>query len=114
MSKACPGCGESSQVLDLPAFWKSLAPGAELKAELAQPPSYAPAWLPVLGLVVAGVWLLAAGSLLGLVALAAGAGAGWVAWTRFQEAEAAREAWARSLYCRKCPGVFLPEQAKVA
>lgn len=114
MGTACPRCEDPSQVVNLPAFWRSLAPGAELKAELAQPPSYAPAWPLLLGLAVVGVIGLVAGVwVLGLLGLLAAGGVGYAAWTSFAEAEAAREAWTRSLYCRRCPGVFLPEDAKV-
>ena len=69
----CPTCGESSQVLRLEEFWRSLSQDAELKRDLAQPPEYPARWLIPLGLVVLAVVVLTSGSVgAGLLLLLAG------------------------------------------
>lgn len=115
MAAACPQCGDPSQVLNLPAFWRGLPKETQLRQELAQPPAYEPAWIPVVGLLVLGVWALADGLwLAGVLATLAGAGLGAWAWRAWHEAEEAREIWERSLYCRRCPRTFPIEDAKLA
>lgn len=114
MAAACPICADPSQVLALPAFWRSLPREAELRRELAQPPEYEPALLPVVGLLVFGGWAVWSGAwVVGVLAAVAGLAAGVWVWRLWLEAERAREEWERSLYCRRCPRVFLREHAKL-
>lgn len=113
MPTACPTCAEPSQVLALPAFWRSLPREAELRRELAQPPAYEPALLPIVGLLAFGGWAVWSGMWWpGVLAVLAGLGAGVWMWRLWREAEQARDEWERSWYCRRCPGVFLREHAK--
>ncbi|MFE7566880.1 hypothetical protein ACFU76_07930 [Streptomyces sp. NPDC057539] len=92
---------------DLPAFWQSLSQDAELKGRLAPPPNPDLRWIPAAGLLGAGVLLLLTGAvLLGVLALLAGGGAGFLAHRRYEEAAAALEAWKQSLYCRHCDRKF--------
>lgn len=105
---ACPQCGESSQVLRLQEFWRSLSQDAELKRDLAQPPEYAGRFIIPLGLIAVAIFVLVNGDALGLLLLAVGLGAGWWMWRQTAAAEAARERWQRLLYCRRCPAQFLP------
>jgi hypothetical protein len=104
----CPQCGESSQVLRLKDYWRSLSQDAEAKRDLAQPPDYAARWLIPACLVALAVFVLSNGDMLGLLLLAAGGLSGW--WMRRQSAAAqeAQEAWERALYCRRCPAQFEP------
>lgn len=105
----CPTCGESSQVLKLDEFWRSLSQDAELKRSLAQPPDYAARWLIPFGLAATAVLLLTTGGiLLGLLLLLAGAGSGAWMWLATTAAQEARERWGRLLYCRRCPNQFEP------
>ncbi|NUL14489.1 hypothetical protein [Streptomyces lunaelactis] len=105
----CPTCGESSQVLKLEEFWRSLSQDAELKRDLAQPPSYAAQWLVPLGLIVLGFIVLTSGGVgAGLLLLLAGLGTGAWMWRASAAAEEARERWRRLLYCRRCPAQFEP------
>lgn len=117
MAYACPGCEESSQVVNLADFWRSLSQDAELKASLAQPPPYEARWVVPLVLGAAAILCFtmgsAAGILLGLVLLLAAGGS--VAWILRESAarEAARAAWLQLLYCRHCPRQFPPDKALV-
>lgn len=118
MAHACPQCGESSQVLHLAEFWKSLPQDAELKASLAQPAPYDARYVVSLVLGAVAVLCLTAGSaapvVLGVaLLLAAVASVAWF-WRAAAEREAAREAWLRLLYCRRCPNQFAPEKALAA
>lgn len=114
MAAACPQCADHTQVLNLPAFWRGLPKEAALRRELAKPPAYDPAWLPVAGLLAVGLIAMADGLwLTGALALLAGAVLGAWVWRAWREAEEARERWERSLYCRRCPAVFPVEDATV-
>jgi uncharacterized protein YbaR (Trm112 family) len=106
MAHACPGCKESGLVHDLPAFWRGLAPGAELKAELAPPPKPEVRWQWPTGLLGFGVLLLLTGALWGLLLLLAGVAAGYIAHGRYTAAQMARAAWEQTLYCRHCAVTF--------
>lgn len=108
----CPTCGESSQVLKLDEFWRSLSQDAELKRSLAQPPEYPARWLIPLGLIALAVWVLVTGGVvLGLLLFLAGLGSGAFMWRATAAAEDARERWTRLLYCRRCPAQFEPGKA---
>lgn len=112
MAVACPRCEESAQVRPLPVYWASLAPGAELKQSLAQPPRYQAQWLVPAGVAAAGALAIASGGIvLGVLSLGAGSGLGGWMYTRVSSADAARERWQRLLYCARCTGRFLPEEA---
>lgn len=111
---ACPRCGESSQVLNLPEFWRSLSQDAELKRSLAQPPAYVAQWSgPVIAAVLA-VLAFSNGSIgIGLVvAVVSVVSFVWVQRAA-AAAQEARDRWAALLYCRRCPAQFLPSEAKV-
>lgn len=106
---ACPTCGESSQVLKLDEFWRSLSQDAELKRSLAQPPAYAAQWLVPLGLIVFAVVVFASGSIgVGLLLLLTGLGSGAWMWRMSAAAQERRDQWTRMLYCRRCPRQFEP------
>ena len=105
----CPTCKESSQVVKLDEFWRSLSQDAELKRSLAQPPKYVARWLVPAGLIAVAVLAFTSGSwLMGLLLIVAGLVSG--TWMRFAyaAAEEARERWTRLMYCRRCPAQFLP------
>jgi hypothetical protein len=113
MAAACPQCGDPSQVLNLPAFWRGLPKETQLRYELAPPPAYTPSWLLVLALLALGAVSLAEELwLTGGLATVTGLGLGWWGWRCWREAEEARAAWQRSLYCRRCPRAFPLEDAK--
>lgn len=103
MPVECPHCKDHGLVHDLPALYRSLAPGAELKAELAPPPTPELEWIPAGVALGVGVLLLVTGTiLLGLLALLVGGGLGFVAYIRYGAGVAELAAWGRSLYCRHC------------
>lgn len=104
----CPQCGESSQVLRLQDFWRSLSQDSESKRDLAQPPEYAARWLIPIGLIAVAVFVLSNGDMLGLLLLAAGVVSGWWMHRSSEAAREAREAWERAMYCRTCPAQFEP------
>jgi hypothetical protein len=105
----CPQCKESSQVLRLEDFWRSLSQDAELKRDLAQPPKYVARWLIPAGLLAFSVLAFTSDSvLLGLLCVVAGLGsAGWMRMA-YVAAEEARARWKRLMYCRHCPHLFEP------
>ncbi|MFE9003134.1 hypothetical protein ACFYOY_13475 [Streptomyces sp. NPDC007875] len=118
MAQACPQCSESNQVLNLAEFWRSLSQDAELKATLAQPPPYEARYVVSLALGAVAILCLTTGSapaiLLGVVLLlAAGGSVAWF-WRESAEREAARAAWSRLLYCRRCVRQFPPDKALAA
>jgi hypothetical protein len=104
----CPRCGESSQVLRLEEFWRSLSQDAELKRDLAQPPKYVARWLIPLGLLVLAGFVLSAGDMLGLLIVMAGLGTGAFMWRKSAAAQEERARWKRRLYCRHCLLQFEP------
>lgn len=114
MGMACPGCGETSQVLRLAEFWMSLSQDAELKRVLAQPEEYAALWwVPVGAAVVAALGFSADNTGLGAWAAAAAVLSLVYIVVHIRAATAAQEAWEQSMYCRACPLVFLPERGIV-
>ncbi|MFI1400734.1 hypothetical protein [Streptomyces sp. NPDC020681] len=104
----CPTCGESSQVLRLEEFWRSLSQDAELKRDVRQPDEYAARRLIPLGLLVLAGFVLSAGDMLGLLIVVVGLGCGAFMWRATAAAQEARERWKRLLYCRSCPAQFEP------
>jgi len=104
----CPQCGESSQVLRLKDYWRSLSQDAEGKRDLRQPDGYAARWLIPIALLTLAIWVLSQGDPLGLLLLAVGLGTGAWMWRQSAAAQEAREAWERALYCRRCPAQFEP------
>lgn len=105
---ACPQCGESSQVLRLQEFWRSLSQDAELKRDLRQPPEYAARWIVPLALLVVAGFVLSAGDMMGLLLVVLGLGTGAWMWRQSAAADEARDRWTRLLYCRRCPAQFEP------
>ena len=109
---ACPRCKGSGQVLHLPEFVASLPVESPLRGKYGEPAEYAARWLLPVGAVVLGVLLLVTGApAAGLLLLAGGGAVGFWFSRLAAAAEEARGRWARSLYCRQCPGVFLREDA---
>ncbi|RXS84199.1 hypothetical protein EST92_11615 [Streptomyces sp. TM32] len=90
----------------------SLPGESPLRGKYGEPPEYVAQWLLPVGAVVLGVVLLVMGEgAAGLMLLAGGGGVGFWFSRLSSAAEAARERWARSLYCRQCPATFLREDA---
>lgn len=93
-------------------YWRSLAPGAEKKRDLAPPVLYEPQWLVTAGLggaaalgAMSGAWVLA-----GLLVVGTG-GSGWWLRRRLRASEAELAAWEADLYCRHCPRRFAVVEA---
>ncbi|MFE4018029.1 hypothetical protein ACFXPZ_11530 [Streptomyces sp. NPDC059101] len=115
MAFACPRCKESSQVLHLPEFVRSLPAESELREKYGEPAEYGMQWLFPAAAGVLGVAALVTGGLAaGLPLLAGGVGVGFWLSHGAQASADARAAWLRSLYCRRCPVSFLPEEALAA
>lgn len=98
-------CG-STEVVAVSGYWAGLPQDAEAKKRHAPPTAPEPRYLYAAGLAALGVAATATGALLGLLAVAGGAG--WGAVMRRQAGTAAekRATWERSQYCRGCDSVF--------
>jgi hypothetical protein len=109
MAHICPTCKESHQVMHLPAYWASLAPGAPLVADLAQPPAAeVEMWWAVATGVVGLIVIISGVIAPGLLLLVGGMVWGAVLRRRIDAADAARAAWERSMWCGHCGAKFVP------
>jgi ferric-dicitrate binding protein FerR (iron transport regulator) len=112
MATACPWCKSDSQVYKLEAYWKSLAPGAPARAELAPPRAPELRWILPAACAVVAVALLASGAVwLGLLALLVAAGVGARSRGTYQAARRSLDAWLVAKYCGICDHQFAPGEA---
>ncbi|TVL89786.1 hypothetical protein CD790_25660 [Streptomyces sp. SAJ15] len=102
-------------MVDLPAFWDSLPPGAGLKGKLAQPAAYEARYGVSALLAAVAVLLLLTreplGVAVGVVLLAAAVGSVVLFRQRSASRETERSDWLRSKYCRHCPRTIGPSEA---
>ncbi|MCZ1020652.1 hypothetical protein [Streptomyces noursei] len=83
-----------------------------MREKYGEPAEYDMQWLfPAAAAVLGVVALVTGGLAAGLLLLAGGVGVGFWLSHRAQASADARAAWLRSLYCRRCPALFLPEEA---
>ncbi|WP_310727642.1 hypothetical protein [Streptomyces sp. N2A] len=112
MPSACPRCKDHTQVVHWPEFYKSLPRESELRSQAPQPAEYkAQLLLPAGACAVGAVALVSGAVAAGLLLVAGGIGVGVWLWRKSSAADDARARWARTLYCRRCPVRFLPEEA---
>jgi hypothetical protein len=79
-----------------------------LKAQYAQPPAVQAQYLVAVGAALFGVYVVAQGSLTGLLLIVAGVVWGAVTHGRAEAADSARAEWGSSLICLACTGQFVP------
>ncbi|WP_369355630.1 hypothetical protein [Streptomyces sp. cg2] len=99
-------------MLHLPEFVASLPAESPLREKYGEPAEFRMQWLLPVCVGVLGAVTLVSGSLAaGIVLVLGSVGLGFWLSRRASASMDARAVWSRSLYCRRCPARFLPEEA---